>query len=338
MPNVVSLFSGAGGFDLGFEQAGFTTAYQCEINEHATNILNRHWPDVPRWGDVQTLTGADVFRLCPAADVVIWGSPCQDLSASGNRSGLAGEKSKLFHEGIRVINELREATNGRYPRISVWENVAGALNSNGGADFGTVLDQMAQAGALVIEWALLDAQHFGVPQRRRRVFVVAIFDPDLAERCPSPLLPVSEGLRRDSKAGRSQGKEDPTALAGRTGGHGGNEGEIAQTASGGTNEEAPFSFDTNFGSNAEIFVDLSPPLKSTQRPPSIAHGSDEMVIRRLTPLECERLMGWPDGWTDGQADSHRYQQCGNGVAVPVAKWIGSHILRLFPNTKEEAHV
>ena len=173
---VLSLFSGVGGFDLGLEQAGMETVFQCEYDKQCLTVLEKHWPQIPRWTDVTTLTGKHILEHAPVIDVIAWGSPCQDLSVAGKRGGLEGSRSGLFHEGMRIIKELRELTNGQYPRISIWENVVGALNSNRGADFGVILDEMAEAGALVIEWAVLDAQHFGVPQRRRRVFVTAIFD------------------------------------------------------------------------------------------------------------------------------------------------------------------
>jgi DNA (cytosine-5)-methyltransferase 1 len=191
---VLSLFSGVGGFDMGLENAGMETVFQCEWDKHANTILHKHWPTVPKWDDVSTLTGEHILAHAPVIDVVAWGSPCQDLSVAGKRAGLEGGRSNLFHEGIRIIKELRKETNGQYPRISIWENVVGALNSNRGADFGVILDEMAEAGALVIEWAVLDAQYFGVPQRRRRVFVVAIFDPAIVNICPDPLLPISESL------------------------------------------------------------------------------------------------------------------------------------------------
>jgi len=200
--HVVSLFSGVGGFDYGFEQAGYETVFQCEIDEQCRSVLRRHFPTADQWGDITTLTGEHIVTTLAARgktpDVIIWGSPCQDLSVAGKGAGLAGARSGLYHEGIRIINEIRKATNNEYPRISVWENVAGALSSNAGADFGQVIDTLAESGALVIEWRLLDAQYFGIPQRRRRVFVVAVFDPAAAERCAEPLLPVTEGVRRDT--------------------------------------------------------------------------------------------------------------------------------------------
>jgi DNA (cytosine-5)-methyltransferase 1 len=218
---VLSLFSGVGGFDMGLENAGMETVFQCEWDKHANSILYKHWPDVPKWDDVSTLTGKHILAHAPVVDVVAWGSPCQDLSVAGKRAGLEGGRSSLFHEGIRIIKELQEETNGQYPRISIWENVVGALNSNGGADFGIILNEMAEAGAVAVEWSVLDAQYFGIPQRRRRVFVVAVFDPVLANRCPSPLLPVSESLPGHLAKGKQARKGAATTLTESTGTDGG---------------------------------------------------------------------------------------------------------------------
>ena len=180
---------------MGLENAGMETVFQCEWDKNCRTILDCHWPTVPKWDDVSTLTGEHILAHAPVIDVVAWGSPCQDLSVAGKRAGLEGGRSGLFYEGIRIINELRKASNGKYPRISIWENVYGALNSNKGEDFEAILKEMVEAGSLLCEWRVLDAQYFGVPQRRRRVFVVAVFDSATANRCPDPLLPVSEGLR-----------------------------------------------------------------------------------------------------------------------------------------------
>lgn len=348
MVNVLSLFSGVGGFDIGLENAGMRTIYQCEWDKHARSVLDRHWPDVPKWGDISTLTGAEILRHGIAPDVVAWGSPCQDMSvaAGANRAGINGSRSGLFYEGMRIIKELRELTNGQYPRISIWENVVGALSSGDGADFGQVLYEMDEAGAHFSEWALLDAQYFGVPQRRRRVFLVSVFDPAIADRCPSPLLPVAQGLRGGAEEGRPSRQGASTPVEGGTG----TEGQeplifansyrdgariskkgLAETLSakmgtGGNNVPmvGTLSFDTQFGSNATVFEETSPTLKSSQQSPSI---STKMVVRRLTPIECERLMGWPDNWTAGNSDTQRYKQCGNGVASPVAQWVGKHVIK-----------
>jgi len=218
---VLSLFSGVGGMDQGLEAAGMETIYQCEWDKNATSILERHWPNVPKWGDVSTLTAKEVLRHGNKPDVVAWGSPCQDLSVAGKRAGLDGERSNLFHEGIRIIKELREETNNEYPRISIWENVVGALSSNRGADFGVILDEMAEAGAMVIEWAVVDAQYFGIPQRRRRVFVIAIFDSAIANNCPEPLLPVAESLPGHLAKGKQKEQSASRTLTDGTGNDGG---------------------------------------------------------------------------------------------------------------------
>jgi DNA (cytosine-5)-methyltransferase 1 len=193
----VSLFSGVGGFDLGFDQAGWECVAQVEWDKHCQQILSRHWPDVPRWEDIADVNGHDL----PSADCVIFGSPCQDLSVAGKQAGLAGDRSSLFFEACRVIGEMREASDGRCPTWAVWENVPGALSSNGGRDFGAVLDALAELGAVALEWRVLDAQWFGVPQRRRRVFVIACFDPRIGSG--PQVLPVGAGVRRHSAKSRS---------------------------------------------------------------------------------------------------------------------------------------
>jgi DNA (cytosine-5)-methyltransferase 1 len=350
---VLSLFSGVGGFDVGLENAGMQTVFQCEWDKHANTILNKHWPHVPKWEDVSTLTGKHIVTHAPVIDVVAWGSPCQDLSVAGKRSGLEGERSGLFHEGIRIIKELRKETNGQYPRISIWENVVGALNSNGGADFGIIINEMAEAGAMVIEWAVLDAQYFGVPQRRRRVFVIAIFDSVLAERCPKTLLPVAESLpghlakgkpKRQSiasKTAKGIGTDDKKLVEGFTPSSFANYAEGVGTLQsnggdlGGGSEtlvtEAVIGFSHTQGLDAQPSEKAWPTLRKEGSGHAVL---TTMAVRRLTPLECERLMGWPDDHTrykaDGteQNDTHRYKQCGNGVASPVAQWIAKHLLKL----------
>jgi DNA-cytosine methyltransferase len=194
-PTFGSLFAGVGGFDLGFENAGFDCKFQVEWDDNCQQTLAHHWPDVPRWGDVSEVNGADL----PPVDVITYGFPCQDLSVAGKRAGLDGERSNLFFEAVRIIQEMRQATNGLYPTFAVAENVAGLLNADKGDAMARVLDTLAEAGALVIEWCLLDAQWFGVPQRRRRVFVTACFDPATADRCPDQIFPVAKSGARNPK-------------------------------------------------------------------------------------------------------------------------------------------
>jgi DNA (cytosine-5)-methyltransferase 1 len=341
-PTVLSLFSGVGGFDIGFHAAQYRTTFMCEWDRHAIAVLNRHFPDIPKWGDISTLTGRHILSVSESPDVVIWGSPCQDLSVAGRRAGLDGSRSGLFYEGLRIINEIREATSGRYPRVSVWENVVGALNSNRGADFGVILDEMAAAGALVIEWRVLDARYFGVPQRRRRVFVVAVFDPATAGRCPDPLLPVEEGVRGDTAPGAAAREGAASEVAGCLGGSSHRMRGFGDYA----DDDTASAIKARDWKDATDLV--TQPFTSTSHAQytegigtlranggDLAGGSETllvtpiteatMTVRRLTPLECERLMGWPDDWTAGQADSHRYKQCGNGVASPVAEWIARRL-------------
>ena len=199
-----SLFAGVGGFDMGMEQAGYEPVFQVEWDKNCLKVLHHHWPTVPKWGDVCDVNGAEL----PPCDVLIFGSPCQDLSVAGKRAGLQdGEKSSMFFEAVRIIKEMRDATNSIYPRATIWENVPGALSSNRGADFATVLASLADIGANLQEYAVLDAQHFGIPQRRRRIFLISIFDLAASERCPNPLLPVIKGSRGDFAKGRKARKD-----------------------------------------------------------------------------------------------------------------------------------
>lgn len=184
-PNLVSLFAGIGGFDLAFTRQGYRTVGMCEIDPHAQQVLRRHWPTVPLHDDVTTLTA----RTFDHPDVITFGSPCQDLSVAGQRAGMDGERSGLFTQAIRYIREVQEATRGAKPTAAVWENVPGAYSSRGGDDFAAVLAHLVggdvrpptagwpHAGVAfgplgTAEWRTLDAQHFGVPQRRQRIFLV----------------------------------------------------------------------------------------------------------------------------------------------------------------------
>lgn len=223
---LISLFAGVGGFDLGFERAGFRPVGMCEIDPHARSVLDKHWPDVPKHDDITTLTG---MRFGPA-DVITFGSPCQDLSVAGKRAGLDGERSGLFLEAVRFIREMLEETDGQYPRVAVWENVPGSFSSQGGRDFAAVLESLvggevrhppdgwAYAGVAFgplgsAEWRVLDSQHFGVAQRRRRVFLV--YRPG-GERAGEVLL-EPRGVRGDSAPRRAPGEGITGALTGGAG-------------------------------------------------------------------------------------------------------------------------
>lgn len=290
-PSFGSLFAGIGGFDMGMEQAGWDCKFQVEWDSNCRSVLDHHWANVPKWGDIRNVDG----RFLPAVDCIIFGSPCQDLSksAGGTRKGFAGDKSSLFYEAIRIIKEMRNATGNLYPKWSIWKNVAGALDSNKGADFGQVLDSLAQAGAMVIEWKLLDTKFFGIAQARRRVFVVARYNSDCSESSCSQVFPIYKSGSRNIEKGvdvlfyRSHGKLD------------------------------------------QFTVGYAPPFKTIS---SVCIVSETLKPRSLTPLECERLQGYPDDHTrwrsDGieQTDTARFKQIGNGVTTPVAKWVGEQVI------------
>jgi DNA (cytosine-5)-methyltransferase 1 len=176
-----SLFSGVGGIDLGLRRAGFDdVAWMCEIDPQCQDVLRRQYPDVHIHGDIET------FQPSSKVDVVSFGSPCQDLSIAGKGAGLAGTRSGLFYEAIRVVAETQ-------PEIALWENVPGALSSNRGADFLAVLRAFRDIGAVDIGWRVLDAQWLGVAQRRRRLFLVA----DFRARRAGEILALEQGVSGD---------------------------------------------------------------------------------------------------------------------------------------------
>ncbi|MDB7995970.1 DNA cytosine methyltransferase [[Eubacterium] siraeum] len=202
-----SLFDGSGGFPLGGMLAGITPLWASEIEPFAVRVTTKRLPQMKHYGDVSALNGADL----PPVDIITFGSPCQDMSIAGKRSGLDGSRSSLFYEAVRIIKEMRCATNGKYPRFCVWENVPGAFSSNKGEDFRCVLESLCRvsdktvsvprcekwtnAGEILadgfsIAWRVLDAQYWGVPQRRKRIFLVADFDSE----CAGKILFESEGL------------------------------------------------------------------------------------------------------------------------------------------------
>ena len=344
--NILSLFSGVGGMDLGLERAGHTIVAMCEIDPHARSILKYHWPDTPIHEDVTTLDGS---QYAGRIDLVSGGSPCQDLSVAGQRKGLDGARSGLFWHQCRVADQAAA-------RWVLWENVPGALSSNNGNDFAAVLWGLTgtyprvpdggwnTCGVVVgpkrwAVWRLLDAQWFGVAQRRRRVFVVA----GAGGPCRPEILFESEGMFGGVAPSRTPGEEVAALTSTGVGTCGADDNQAqaghltfvkAKRARTDQDDETRAtvvtiqSFDTQFGSNANVFDNQSPTLKSSQQPPSATTNNG---VRRLTPIECERLMGWPDNWTatrhDGkqQADSHRYRQIGNGVASNVTEWIGRRL-------------
>ena len=376
-------------------------------------------------GDITRIDGGAIAPV----DVITGGSPCQDLSVAGKRAGLAGERSGLYMEQIRIIREMRNADilRGRTgqlirPRFMVWENVPGAFSSNRGEDFRAVLEEAARtadpnavvpgppagrwpaSGAVLgdgwsLAWRVLDAQFWGVPQRRRRIALVA----DFGGRAAPEILFIRKGVFGDIDAGPAAGEASsagagggayPTVArsltarhdgspcvdrgpniivqaAGFSGGQGAKSGGIGyaeelsptlKAAASGSNR-SPCVFE-NHGQDSRLTgpLDVAPTvaqkfgtggnntplvMATGQGGAEILHGLastlncnheqpiiSTQTVRRLTPLECERLQGFPDGWTDiGQwvdskgklhresSDSARYKALGNSIALPPWRWV-----------------
>lgn len=334
--------------DLGFERAGHQIVSMCEIDPDARSVLNRHWPNVPVHEDVVTFN-CDRWR--GAVDIVSGGSPCQDLSVVGAGNGLAGERSSLFWYQCKIAAEVAA------PWI-VWENVLGVLSSNKGADFASVLWGVTgtfpevpstgwkSMGIMVgsqrfAVWRVFDAVWFGTPQRRRRVFLVSgpresyrdgvqiLLEPESVSRHSAPFRKERKGVARFA-----QGGFDPYGYIGL---------DIYQDS----DLEVVCAFDSNYSGRFDIRNDphSSPTVKvgsglSIASPPAVAYryGQDDVHLRKLTPLECERLMTWPDEWTKFRADGtvikdrYRYEMCGNGVVSSITQWIGERFNKFIFNS------
>ena len=374
-----SLFDGIGGFMLAAKECGIRPVWAAEIDRSCISITRRHFPEVMHVGSVTALKGDEV----PRVDIITFGSPCQNLSISGNRKGLAGEQSGLFLEAVRIIYEMRRSTNGLYPTFIVWENVPGAFSSNNRHDFKTVLEKITKAsipmpesgwaragmvrgGPVDTAWRTFDAQYWGVPQRRRRIYLVG----DFGGRRAGEILFKPEGMLGYP----SQGHEKKTKVTGNAGGSAYLENTEIRAAGlhrSGVNKEM-IGIDITHADNViRTFKDITPALlqrmgtggnqvpliiekyydaqqfaryKETQIAGTLLANQEKMngsegiivklerhagreakyIVRRLTPLECERLQGYPDSWTrfgmDGEKISvtARYRAIGNSIAIPCA--------------------
>ena len=219
-----SLFDGIAGFPLAAQSCGIEPLWASEIEPTCIEITKRHFPNMTHLGSVTDINGADI----PPVDIISFGSPCQDLSIAGKQTGLDGERSGLFMEAVRVIREMRGATNGLYPAYAIWENVPGAFSSNKGDDFRRVLESLAESeipmpksrrwakSGLVrlrdreIAWRTIDAQYWGVPQRRKRIYLVVGF----GGRSAGEILFKPESLLGYTPQGGETGQETPGAVRG----------------------------------------------------------------------------------------------------------------------------
>lgn len=414
MPTHIDLFAGIGGFSLGFENAGIDTLAHVEIDEKCKGVLRNHWGDHLIFSDVCEVGKHNL----PYAEIITFGSPCQDLSIAGKRKGFAdGTRSNLFFEAVRIIREIE-------PRYAVWENVPGALSSHDGRDFQSVIESlldtdipmpksgrwassgMVRTGQKEVAWRILDAQYFGVAQRRRRVFLIycagngspssILFEREGVRWNPPPRGKTGQGIARETSFSLTFCDSNGTRKDRPNGGIYVNETDKSNTLAGvgkggvlmtktvSGNDYFPTILSNSskqWTGNQEAFSgdyfilegDVLPHATLNKNiSPTVSDGSSSLTgnheqpivtianwqsgggkmdddkaatlrsgaevnyqfvhinqgVRRLTPMECERLQGFPDGWTAGQADSTRYKQLGNAVAVPVAEWIGRRIMGL----------
>lgn len=373
----VSLFSGIEAASVAWQELGWTPVAFSEINPFACKVLAARFPDVPNLGDINDI---DWSEYAGTVDLVIGGSPCQSFSVAGRRLGLDDDRGRLMFEYIRAIRDLN-------PSWFIWENVPGVLSQDNGRAFDTFRWELEKLGYAMC-WRTLDAQFFGVAQRRRRVFLIGCARANVG--AAAAVLFERDTVRgnhtssREKRAELAAAVRDDAAAARQT------ENAcyaIISNSIGRSNEAGP----NGLGINEELSFTLTasdihavayipfdaaqisspcnrlnpqlgdpfPTLAASGNPcvicmsGSASHaavddnlagtltvGGDptfiasiegcEALVRNLTPLECERLQGFPDGFTDlgDTADSPRYTALGNSIAVPVLKWLGERIQKV----------
>jgi len=309
-----SVCSGIEAASVAWHPLGWCAAFLSEIDAFPRAVLSHHYPDTPLRGDFTTINAGDHESI----DVLVGGTPCQSFSVAGLRRGLADERGNLALEYLRLAQRLR-------PRWILWENVPGVLSSGDGRDFGSFLGGLAKLG-YGFAYRVLDAQYFGVPQRRRRVFVVGYLG-DWRRAAAVLFEPAS--LRGDSAPRREAGERvAPTVARGSPGGR--TYGLDAHTcdslvAFGGNNTSGPIDVATALNA-----CHTASGRQDFETETFIAHTL-RAAVRRLTPREAERLQGFPDDYTlipwrnSTSLDGPRYKAIGNSMAVPVMRWIGCRI-------------
>lgn len=368
----VSIFSGVEAATLAWEPLSWEPVAFSEIEPFPCAVLAERWPDVPNLGDITKIDWKD--KIDGAIDLVVGGSPCQSFSVAGKREGLKGASGLMF-EYIRCVQELR-------PRWFLWENVPGALTSEDGGVFGQLLSEMDELG-YSLAWRVLDAQFFGVAQRRRRLFLVGhlgaespaevLFEPDCLSGNPQSSREKRKELAR--RAGRSAacaGFKYSAAPRANTIGYAEEQANtltadwhapavlplhknmIGRADSADQQGMAMSQYGTEIAGCLTARGDSSPCADGdpaftllANHPHMVASEIADkptevnpMLVRRLTPLECERLQGFPDGhtliaWKGKTAeecpDGPRYKAIGNSMAVPVMRWIDRRIAAVDAN-------
>ena len=337
-----SLFDGIGVFPLAASRCGIRPLWASEIEKAPVSITRRHFPDMTHLGDITKLDGGAI----PPVHILTFGSPCQNLSQIGRREGLTGAKSSLFFQAIRIISEMREATNHLFPVIAVWENVMGAFSSNDRMDFRAVLSAFTDAEVPMppsgrwgnagmvrgrcpdIAWRLMDAQYWAEPRlaRRQRIFLVA----DFGGRRTPEILFKPRPMRSLSQTGADRGLSPAPGDRGSFLDPGGRIPVVRpfqcyrmRTAA---KERSREVFQNSFGLSTGPFPTL---LAGGVSPFAFWYEDDPAngCVRFPTELESERLMGLPEGWTKYSADgteispTNRYKALGNAIALPCADYI-----------------
>ena len=332
---ILDLFSGIGGFTLAAERVyGKVEGGYSEIDKYAKQIYKKHFPEHIDYGDITTIRERDL----PYFDIITFGFPCQDLSIAGKRKGFGGHRSSLFHEAIRIINAVR-------PKYFIFENVKGLYSSHGGRDFTTVLRTITDIG-YDGQWQLINTKWF-LPQNRERIFFVG----HLRGQPRPEVFPIGEtskyvpGIRQESEregkrlcfsaiTSRAGNRVDDNFVelkqVGSLPGYDSNRiydsRGIAKTITGGSMSGGEKGQRTGLymiprGNNPGSFNEEFCPSISTSSFEHNALLQHKANIRRLTPIECERLQGFPDNWTEGISDTQRYKCLGNAITVNVAEEI-----------------
>ena len=298
--NHLDLFSGIGGFSLGIKEAGIKHEWHgySDIYKYANKIFGRHFNEAEKLGGIESIQPRDLPRL----DLVTFGFPCQDLSVAGKRGGLTASRSGLFFEAMRIIRAKR-------PRYIIFENVKGLLSSNEGYDFIVCLQEIADIG-YDGQWQLLNTRWF-LPQNRERVYFVG----HLRGESRPKVFPIEENDRgnQELKFQRKATNRD------------------RQTMQDSENRGRRSLHRGKINILGNLKGDKGHEVHNVHDPQGIAptvrwnHNCATLIkdakIRRLTPVECCRLQGFPDDWCDGQSDTQKYKQLGNAVSVPVVKEI-----------------
>jgi DNA (cytosine-5)-methyltransferase 1 len=298
-----SFFSGIGGFDLGFERAGLKTVFLCEKKDFCRRVLSRHWPDVPIMEDIRHVEPGDI----PHAEIWTAGFPCQDLSLArmGPRSGLRGTQSGLFYDFAALVRT-------RSPQVVIIENVHGLLTSHRGRDFAIILKTLDELG-YGVAWRVLNSQYFGVPQSRKRVYIAAVHRDPLGA---GQILFEPECSGRDSTPSKADGKKSPSLFQTILGNP--ITGPLVKSRAHCIYAESARHTGTDWSRNYVWYPDGR--------------------VRRLIPVEIERVQGFPDNWTNVDVsgkqdpDSMRYHAVGNSVTPAVADWIGQRIVQYFQSS------